>query len=144
MSDQIYDNFRNLLVSAGNDGVHGAVDLGAGGNDIRIILRDEGADALNLADQDLADITAGARIAVGTLTGETVGVAAVGAFDHDNLTLTAVSGASIESIDYYKHTGTESTSPLLFNIDQATGLPVTPNGGDITWNLPAGGVFQIT
>lgn len=145
MADAFYDNFRNLLVSAGNDGVHGAIDLGSGGNDIRVILRDEGADALNLADQDLADITAGARIAVsGAVANQTVGSAATGAFDHDNVTFSSVTGASVESLDYYKHTGTESTSPTICNIDSATGLPVTPNGGNITWTPAAGGVFQIT
>lgn len=36
----------------------------------------------------------------------------------------------------YADTGTESTSPLIAFIDTATGLPITPNGGDIivTWD----------
>lgn len=142
MADAFYDNFRNTIFGAG---VHGQLDLDAGATDVRTILRDEGADALNLADQDLADIAAGARIATSSAVGtKTVGTAGTGAFDHDNVTFSAVSGASVESIDYYNHTGTESTSQLICNIDSATGLPVTPNGGDITWTPAAGGVFQIT
>lgn len=142
MADAFYDNFRNTIFGGGS---HGQLDLDAGGTDIRTILRDEGADALNLADQDLADITAGARIAVSSAVGsKTVGTVAAGVFDHDNVTFSAVSGASVESIDYYNHTGTESTAQLICNIDSATGLPVTPNGGDITWTPAAGGVFQIT
>ena len=31
----------------------------------------------------------------------------------------------------YKDTGSEATSPLIAYIDTATGLPITPNGGDI-------------
>jgi hypothetical protein len=135
MADALYQEMRNAMLGAPT---HSVVDLNL--DDVRVILRDEGADALNLADQDLADIVAGARIAVSA----TVGVVAVGTFDHANITFTAVSGASVESLDYYKHTGTESNSPLICNIDSATGLPVTPNGGDITWAPHANGVFQIT
>ena len=36
----------------------------------------------------------------------------------------------------YKDTGTEATSPLLAMIDTATGLPITPNGGDKRINVP--------
>jgi hypothetical protein len=145
VADAFYDNFRTLMVSFGNDGVHGAIDLGAGGNNIKFILYDETDDALNLADQDIADIVAGGRTATsGNIAGQTVGVAAVGAFDHDNYTFTAQAGDQFESLTYYKDSGVESTSPLICNIDSATGLPMTPNGGDIIWTPAAGGVFQIT
>lgn len=140
MADAFYEVFRNAIL--GNV-VHSLPDLNT--DDVRIVLYDEGTDALNLADQDLADITAGARIAVSAaVAGATVGTVAVGTFDHDNVTFSAVSGASVESLTYYKHTGTDSTSPLIANIDSATGLPVTPNGGDITWTPHTNGVFQIT
>lgn len=140
MADAFYNDFPNALMG---NGVHGAIDLDT--DDIRVILRDEGADALNLADEDLADITAGARIAVSSnLSSKTVGVVADGVFDHADFVFSAVTGASVESLDYYEHSGTESTSPLMFNIDSATGLPVTPNGGDITWAPNASGVLEIT
>jgi len=143
MPDAFYENFRNTIFNGG--AIHGAIDLDDAGTNIKLILYDEGADALNLADQDIADIIAGARIATsGNVATKTVGTAGIGAFDHDNVTFTAVSGASVESLTYYKDSGTESTSPLICNIDGATGLPVTPNGGDITWTPAAGGVFQIT
>lgn len=140
MADAFYQVFRNAILG---QVVHSLPDLNT--DDVRIVLYDEGTDALNLADEDLADITAGARIAVSAAVGSpTVGTVAVGTFDHANVTFTAVSGASVESLTYYKHTGTDSTSPLICNIDSATGLPVTPNGGDITWAPHANGVFQIT
>lgn len=140
MADAFYTAFPTALM--GNP-VHSVPDLDT--DDIRVILRDEGADALNLADQDLADITAGARIQVSAnLSSKTVGTVAAGVFDHADYVFTAVTGASVESLDYYKHSGVESTSPLLFNIDSATGLPVTPNGGDITWAPHATGVLEIT
>jgi len=140
VADAFYVIFRNAIQGAV---VHSLPDLNT--DDVRIVLYDEGADALNLADEDLADIIAGARIAVSaTITSPTVGVVAAGTFDHANVTFTAVTGASVESLTYYKHTGTDSTSPLIANIDSATGLPVTPNGGDITWTPHVNGVWQIT
>lgn len=140
MADAFYEHERNAVFGVV---VHSFPDLDT--DDIRVVLYDEGADALNLADQDLADILAGARIAVSAnLTSKTVGVVAVGVFDHADEVFVAVTGASVESLVYYKHTGTDSTSPLIFNIDSATGLPVTPNGGNITWSPNASGVVQIT
>lgn len=140
MADALYDAFRNSLL--GNT-VHSVID--ADTDDIRIIGYDEGADALNLADQDLADIVAGARIFVTpNLASKTVGSVSVGTFDHADTTQTAVSGPSIESLTYYKHTGTESNSPLGWNVDSWTGLPLTPNGGDVILAPHVNGVLQFT
>ena len=44
--------------------------------------------------------------------------------------------SSIEAIVIYVDTGTEATSPLVAFIDTATGLPITPNGGDKQFNVP--------
>lgn len=67
-----------------------------------------------------------------------------GLLDGGDVTFTSVSGASVEAIVVYVDTGTASTSPVLAYIDTSvTGLPVTPNGGDIsvTWN--ASGILQL-
>lgn len=67
-----------------------------------------------------------------------------GVFDGADVTYTAVSGASAEALVIYIDTGTAGTSRLVAYIDTGvTGLPVTPNGGDIsiTWN--ASGIFAI-
>lgn len=98
---------------------------------IKVILVDTGAYTPQTSvHQYLSDIPTSARIAGPvTLTSKaTTG----GAADAADVTFTAVSGASIEAIVIYVDTGTESTSPLIAFIDTATGLPITPNGGDIT------------
>lgn len=67
-----------------------------------------------------------------------------GVFDGADVTFTAVTGNSVEALIIYIDTGTASTSPLVAYIDTSvTGLPVTPNGGDIsiTWN--ASGIFAL-
>lgn len=139
MASSFYNDFMDSEFGAP---IHSVIDLNT--DDIRVVLRDEGADALNLADQDLADISAGARIAVSVnLTSKTVGVVGDGVFDHADETISSVSGASVESLDYYKHTGTDSTSPLICNLDTWTGLPLTPNGGNVILAPAAGGVFSV-
>lgn len=67
-----------------------------------------------------------------------------GVFDGADVTFTAVSGNSVEALIIYIDTGSAATSPLVAFIDTSvTGLPVTPNGGDIaiTWN--ASGIFAL-
>ena len=47
-------------------------------------------------------------------------------------TFTAVTGDAADYLTVWKNSGTPSTSPLVITWDSATtGLPVTPNGGNI-------------
>jgi hypothetical protein len=60
------------------------------------------------------------------------------------VTYTAVTGNSAEALLIYIDTGTAGTSRLVAWIDTSvTGLPVTPNGGDITITWNASGIFQL-
>lgn len=139
MADALYDDARNALMG---NGTHVNLDLDT--QDIRIVLYDEGADALNLADVDLADIIAGARIAVSAnLTSKTVGSVSTGTWDWADETIVSVSGASVESLTAYQHTGTDGTSQLIMNLDAWTGLPFTPNGGNVILQPAGTGVFQL-
>jgi hypothetical protein len=111
---------------------------------IKAVLVDTGTYTVNLsAHEFLSDISGGARIATsGAFTGKaTTG----GAADANDVTFTSVTGASIEAIVLYKDTGTDATSPLIAFIDTATGLPITPNGGDIivTWDNGANKIFKL-
>ncbi len=69
-----------------------------------------------------------------------------GTFDGDDVTFTAVSGASVEALVIYRHNAGANTTwrLVLFEDSSVTGLPVTPNGGNIvvTWN--ASGIFTIS
>lgn len=58
---------------------------------------------------------------------------------------TVAAGASCAHLVIYKDTGTASTSALIAVIDTATGLPVTPNGGDITiaWDNSTNKIFKL-
>ena len=111
---------------------------------IKVLLVDTGAYTPQTAvHQYLSDISGSARIAGPvTLTSKTT---TGGAADAADVTFTSVTGPSIEAIVIYIDTGTESTSPLVAFIDTATGLPITPNGGDIivTWDNGANKIFKL-
>ena len=83
---------------------------------------------------------------VGTDQALTTPTVTNGTFDADDATFTAVSGASVEALVIYRHnTGANTTWRLvLYEDSSVTGLPVTPNGGNIvvTWN--ASGIFTIS
>lgn len=113
---------------------------------IKAMLIDTGAYTANFSSHEfLSDVGTSARISgtVGlTLTGKAT---AGGAADASDVTFTSVSGPSIEAILLYKDTGTEATSPLIAFIDTGTGLPITPNGGDIivTWDNGPNKIFKV-
>ena len=112
---------------------------------LKVIMVDTAVYTPNLsAHEFLADVGPTSRITLTpvTLTGkDTAGGAASAA----NVTFSSVSGPSIEAIIIYKDTGTEQTSPLIAYIDTATGLPITPNGGDIiiTWDTGPNKIFKL-
>ena len=115
--------------------------VGASDN-FRIIFVDEGVDTPVAATDDfLDDIATGARIAESA----NLGTPAVsgGAFDTDDVTVSAVTGAQFESIVLFKETGTDSSSDLVAYYDTATGLPFTPSGGDITVVVNGSGWYSL-
>ena len=110
---------------------------------IKAVLVDTGAYTYSAAHQFISDVPSGARISsIQTMSGKT---ATDGACDANDLTFPSVSGVSIEAIIIFKDTGTEATSPIIAYIDTATGLPITPNSGDIiiTWDNGINRIFRI-
>lgn len=94
-------------------------------------------------DDNLDDIPSGARVSTSSnLTGKTV---TDGIADAEDTTFSAVTGDVCEAIVLYKDTGVASTSKLIAIIDSATGLPVTPNGGNIivTWSDGVNKIFRL-
>lgn len=87
----------------------------------------------------------------GATVGPTAGVALTsltadyGAVNAANVTFASVSGATVTAIVLALSTGTDSTSPLIAYIDTATGLPITPNGGDIivSWDTGPNKIFKL-
>lgn len=100
-------------------------------DNIKAVLVDTTLYTINLAaHQYLSSIAGGARVQ--TSSNFASKDLTAGVLDAADVTFSAVSGAACALIVVYKDTGSAATSPLLFAIDTATNLPVTPNGGDIT------------
>ena len=134
---------NSLYTKAKQGLIDGSIDLDT--DNIKAVLVD-GADYIpDLATHDnLDDIPVAARVATsGNLASKTV---TDGVFDAADVTISAVSGDQFEYIVLYKDTGVVSTSRLILLIDTATGLPCTPNGGDITiaWDNGANKIFKLS
>lgn len=68
-----------------------------------------------------------------------------GVFDGADLVFPSVSGATVEAlVIYVKNAGASSTWRLVAYLDASiTGLPVTPNGGNINVAWNASGIFGL-
>ncbi len=133
----------NALYDKGREGfLDGSIDWDT--DNIKCVLVDSADYARDLAAHDfLDDVPAGARVATsGNLASKTV---AAGVADAADVTLSSVTGDPSEYIIIYKDTGDPATSRLIACIDTATGLPVTPNGGDIIiqWDSGANKIFKL-
>lgn len=112
--------------------------------DIRFILVDTADYTYSAAHEFLSDVAAAGRVAV-TASGVGSKTFTDGVFDAADITFSSVTGDVSEALIIYAHTGTEGTSRLIAYLDSATGLPVTPNGGNITvtWDSGANKIFKL-
>lgn len=138
MANTLYPKWKEAIIQ-------GTAAASLGGT-VKAVLVDTGAYTYNAAHQYLGISvtgTAGTAQTIGTKTYTD------GLFKGANVTFTAVptgtsTGTALEAIIIYIDTGTANTSPLVAYFDTGvTGLPVTPNGGDITISWNASGIFQL-
>jgi hypothetical protein len=114
-------------------------------DDIRAILNDNTDYVVSIdADDFLADIAGAARVGVSaaTIAGKANSLGVMDATDH---VIASVSGDAFDAIVLYQHTGDEATAALIAFIDNYTGLPCTPNGGNITisWPNDSNKIFKL-
>lgn len=136
MPNMLYDECRKRFLEAG---INWLTDS------IKAMLITSSAYTPNFSQHKfLSDIPTAARVTPGVLlTGKsTTG----GAADANDVTFTAVGGNNqVNAILLYVDTGVEATSLLLAWLDTATGLPITPNGGDIivVWDNGPNKIFRV-
>jgi hypothetical protein len=139
MANALYPKWKEQLLqfTANNN-------LSAG--TVKVALVDTGVYTYATSDQ-FYDAGTGTDVQSATVgTPQTIGSKTFtnGVFDGADVTFSTVTGSTVEALVIYVDTGTPTTSPLVAYIDTSvTGLPVTPNGGDIsvTWN--ASGIFAL-
>lgn len=138
MANALYPKFKQSLL-AGD--ANSDLDNDTTTDGIYAALIDTGTYTYNAAHQFYSSLSG----VVGTDQRIATPTVVSGLFDGDNVTFPAVSGASVEAIVLYrKNAGANTTWRLVAYIDTGvTGLPVTPNGGDITITWNASGIFQL-
>jgi hypothetical protein len=136
-----FDAYRNNLLGSGT-----RVDLDS--DTINAMFVDHADDTPAVTDDFIDDIASAGRVpaeaSCPALGSKTIGSVGVGVFDAADTVFTSLSGDQAESLILYKDTGTEGTSDLIVRWDTATGLPLTPNGGNVTVVWAAGGIITIS
>ena len=134
MANAIYPKYKETILGAATN-----TNLLTG--TVKVALVDTGVYTYSAAHQFVSSLS-GVVGTAGTI-GATKSVTN-GLFDGGDVTFTAVTGNTAEALVIYVDTGSAATSPLVAYIDTSvTGLPVTPNGGDITITWNASGIFQL-
>lgn len=119
--NSLYDAGRNSFLVGNIDWVT---------DDIRVMLVDTDDYVANLATHEfLSAVPAAARIAEMPLENKT---AEAGVADADDVTFQAVTGDEAEALVLYQFVTGDADSRLIAYLDQASGLPVIPNSGDIS------------
>lgn len=133
MANAIYPKYKEALLDGASD-----VDLNDG--TVKVALVDTGTYTYD-AGHEFLDELSGVVGTAQTINNTTV---TNGTFDGDNVTFSSVTGNTVEALVIYIDTSDPETSRLVAYIDTGvTGLPVTPNGGDITVSWHASGIFTL-
>ena len=133
MANAIYPKWKEAVLNGGT----GVALSGT----LKVTLVDLADYTYSATHDFIDDVPAAARVATATLGTKTY---TNGLLDAADTTFTTVTGDVSEALILWLDTGVESTSRLFAYFDTGvTGLPVTPNGGNIniTWN--ASGIVQI-
>lgn len=133
MANALYPKAKEKFLS-------GSINMSS--DTIKAALIDTGTYTYSAAHEFWSDASAALVGAAVTLGSKTV---TSGVFDAADISFTSVTGNTVEALIIYKDTGSAATSPLIAYIDTATGLPVTPNGGniDVVWDSGANKIFAL-
>lgn len=131
MANAIYPKAKEQMLQGG-------INLSTG--TVKIALVDTGTYTYSAAHEFYSSVTG----VVGTPATLSTKTFTNGTFDAANATLTGVSGATFEALIIYIDTGSAATSRLIAYLDTGwTGLPGTPNTGDINILFNASGIFTL-
>lgn len=135
MANALYQDARRQFLAG---------TLGWGGT-IKVALIDSAIYTVDLVNHiSLADVDASSRVAISdALTG--VVALTDGVADADDITLYAVTGSSFEYMLIYQEGVSEALSPLILLLDTVSGMPVAPNGTNISivWDNGANRIFKL-
>ncbi|MFN3626748.1 MAG: hypothetical protein ACK4S3_02580 [Parvibaculum sp.] len=137
MANAVYPKYKQSLLNGDTN----TALTGSGTTGLYVALVDTGTYTYSSSHQFYSDISGvvGTDQEIGSVT------LTNGLIDGADVTFSSVSGSSAEALVLYrKNAGANTTWRLVAYIDTGvTGLPVTPNGGNIgiTWN--GSGIIQL-
>lgn len=137
MANALYPKWKEALLN----NTSGSALTGTGTTGLYAALVDTGTYTYSSAHQFYSSLSG----VVGTDQEITSVTLTAGTVDGADVTFTAVTGATVEALVLYrKNAGANTTWQLVAYIDTGvTGLPVTPNGGDISISWYASGIFSL-
>lgn len=145
MANALFSSYRNNILG---HGTFANIQLDA--DTIKVLFVDHTDDTpVPATDDAIDDILSAGRVpalaSAPTLGSKTVdGSVAAGTFDSADPVFSTLSGDQVESLIMLKDSGSEATSPLIAFYDTfVSGMPLTPNGGDVTVQVNASGWFQV-
>lgn len=137
MANAVYPKYKEAILS----GSANSALTGTGATGLWVALIDTGTYTYSAAHEFYSSLSGvvGTDVEVSTVT------LTDGLIDGDNEVFTAVTGATVEALVYYrKNAGANTTWRLVAYVDTGvTGLPLTPNGGDVNLNHHATGIVQL-
>jgi hypothetical protein len=138
MANALYPKWKEARLQ----GTANAALDGSGTTGVYATLVDTGTYTYSASHEFFSSVVAGqvgTEVELGTKTFTN------GAFDAANSTIPSVTGATSEAVVLFvKNAGANTTWRLVAYLDTGvTGLPVTPNGNNITLTWSAGGIFQL-
>jgi hypothetical protein len=138
MANAIYDLWKQEIMKGTSNNLLNSAE---GATGVYCALVDTGTYTFSQAHQFYSSLSG----VVGTDQEILTKTQTTGTFDGTDLTYTSVTGNSVEALVLYrKNAGANTTWPLFCFIDTSvTGLPVTPNGGNITCTWNASGIVKI-
>lgn len=142
MASVLYPLYKEALLSAAPNS---SLNQGDSTNGPYCSLIDEGTYTYNATHQYYS-VAAGSAVGPAAGVQLTTPTVAAGTFDASDITFTAVTGNSVEALIIYRHNSGANTTWLMVSLlesDYVTGLPVTPNGGDILITWHASGIFTL-
>ena len=143
MATVIHDGFRDAQMGNPPNAIL-TVDFPS--NDIRLSLLDQtDSGAITTGTENYGQVDTATVVAdSGALASKTVGVVSVGTFDFADVTFGTITGDAADFLTMYQFNATPANATLIATWDSTTtGLPVTPNGGDITVTVNAAGAVRI-
>lgn len=139
MTNALYPKFKQKLIGPSTLSTGTPIDLAT--DTIKVALIDTGTYSYNAANEFWSSASSALVGTAVTLTSKTT---TSGVFDAADVTFTSVTGSDVEALIIFKDTGSAATSPLIAYIDVvASGLPVTPNGGNVLVQWNASGIFAL-